>query len=227
MLPGLAVAADDEVVDLQMQLLFQATARAGRPLPAARATATRGILDELQKIEAIQAALDWASDAAPWMGERLLYLVTRDVSLYLTKRRIREAIQNSLVQQLLSEIGPDGEMILITHSLGTVVGLDLITRWATAYVIPLLVTCGSPLGIPQIYSRLEVQPQPRFPSGVKRWLNIYDSRDVVALEEDLAPLFGGELFDMRVQNGDEPHAIDRYLGHEEVAEPIGSALEEA
>jgi endonuclease G len=224
MLPGLGVASDDDVVDLQLQLLAQASARAGSPLPEARAQATRGILDELQKIEAIQSTLDWVSDAAPWMGERLLYLVTRDVSLYLAKDRVRDAVQESLVLQLRNGVGSDGEIVLVTHSLGTVVGMDLVSHWATAYDVALFVTCGSPLGIPQINERLKLQPQPGFPPGVQQWFNAFDPRDVVALKEQLAPLYGGGLNDIRVHNGDRPHAIDRYLGHEEVAHHIGTAL---
>jgi endonuclease G len=224
MLSGIGVAADDEVARLQMELLGEASRRAGRPLPPGQREATRGILDDLQRWQAVQDALDWVSDSAPWMGEKLLYLVTRDVSLYLTKERIRNAVQKSLVEQLENEIGADESIVLLTHSLGTVVGMDLITKWATGSKIPLMVTCGSPLGIKQIYSKLKRQPQPAHPQGVDQWFNAYDPRDVVALEERLRPLFGHGLVDIKVQNGDRPHNIDRYLAHEEVAHHIGTAL---
>jgi hypothetical protein len=158
------------------------------------------------------------------MGEKLLYLVTRDVSLYLTKPRIRNAVQTALVRQLEEEVREDEPIVLLTHSLGTVVGMDLVTNWASGSRIPLMVTCGSPLGIKQIYTRLRKQPQPKHPSGIDQWFNVYDPRDVVALEERLLPLFGGGLVDIKVQNGDQPHDIDRYLAHEEVAHHIGIAL---
>jgi endonuclease G len=224
MLPGVGVATDHDVSQLQIELLGEASRRAGRPLPPAQREATRGILDDLQRWQALQETLDWVSDSAPWMGEKLLYLVTRDVSLYLTKERIRNAVQSSLAEQLDNEIGTDESMVLLTHSLGTVVGMDLITNWATGSRIPLMVTCGSPLGIKQIYSKLKRQPQPAPAEGVDQWFNVYDPRDVVALKERLVPIFGGELVDIKVQNGDEPHDIDRYLAHEEVAHHIGTAL---
>jgi endonuclease G, mitochondrial len=224
MLPGVGVATDPEVARMQIELLGEVSNRAGRPIPPAQREATRGLLDDLQRWEAVQDALDWVSDSAPWMGEKLLYLVTRDVSLYLTKRRIRDAVQRSLVQQLKDEIGEDQSIVLLTHSLGTVVGMDLISNWDRESEIPLMVTCGSPLGIKTIYSKLEGQPQPAYPNRIDQWFNVFDPRDVVALEERLLPLFGGEVVDVKVQNGDQPHDIDRYLGHEEVAHHIGIAL---
>ena len=224
MLPGVGVAADPEVAQLQIELLGEVGHRAGRPLPPAQREATRGILDDLQRWQAVQEALDWVSDSAPWMSEKLLYLVTRDVSLYLTKPRIRNVVQTALVRQLEEEVREDESIVLLTHSLGTVVGMDLVTNWASGSRIPLMVTCGSPLGIKQIYTKLRKQPQPKHPSGIDQWFNVYDPRDVVALEERLLPIFGGGLVDIKVQNGDQPHDIDRYLAHEEVAHHIGIAL---
>jgi endonuclease G, mitochondrial len=224
MLPGVGVAADPEVAQLQIELLGEVGHRAGRPLPPAQREATRGILDDLQRWQALQDALDWVSDSAPWMGEKLLYLVTRDVALYLTKKRIRNAVQKSLAKQLDEEIGADESIVLLTHSLGTVVGMDLITSMAPGSRVPLMVTCGSPLGIKSIYSKLKRQPQPAHPKRIDQWFNAYDPRDVVALEERLLPLFGGGLVDIKVQNGDQPHDIDRYLAHDEVAHHIGIAL---
>jgi hypothetical protein len=56
-------------------------------------------------------------------------------------------------------------------------------------------------------------------------VNVADADDVVALRKQLAPLFptpGGRagVEDHLVDNGDEPHAISRYLN----AEPTGAAL---
>ena len=57
------------------------------------------------------------------------------------------------------------------------------------------------------------------------WVNVADADDVVALRKRLAPLFPGPgggtgVEDHLVDNGDEPHAISRYLN----AEPAGAAL---
>ena len=56
-------------------------------------------------------------------------------------------------------------------------------------------------------------------------MNVADPDDVVALRKQLAPLFAAHqgkdgIEDRLVDNGDEPHAISRYLN----AEPTGAAL---
>ena len=56
-------------------------------------------------------------------------------------------------------------------------------------------------------------------------MNVADADDVVALRKRLAPLFpapagGTGVEDHLVDNGDEPHAVARYLN----AEPTGAAL---
>lgn len=47
-----------------------------------------------------------------------------------------------------------GEPVLVTHSLGTVVGMDLLTRLTDDIDPVLLVTAGSPLGLDGVNERL-------------------------------------------------------------------------
>jgi hypothetical protein len=56
----------------------------------------------------------------------------------------------------------------------------------------------------------------RHPAGID-WLTAYDVNDVVALGHPLKPAWGNPLTDVEVENGDAPHAIERYLNHPEVA----------
>ncbi len=220
-------AADPELSEFQLTLLEALAEGVGVDLEEARGDARRReLLDEIGKFEAIQDVLEWINDEAPWAGERLIYQVTRDVSLYLRKRPVREAVLAAVLERLDEELAPDDPVIFVTHSLGTVVGMDVVTDWGARREIPLLITCGSPLGIKEIYSNLKVQPQPKYPKAAGRWVNAYDRKDVVALVEKLGPVFpGGNVVDLKVRNGDEPHAMERYLAHRPVAAEVGRALQ--
>lgn len=97
----------------------------------------------------------------------------------------------------------------------------------------LFVTLGSPLGIPNlIFERLTPTPTGglgAWPGRVTRWVNVADPDDVVALRKRLAPLFsapdGGAAVDDRlVDNGNEPHAINRYLNAAATGAALGTVL---
>jgi hypothetical protein len=131
------------------------------------------------------------------------------------------------LQRVVDEVTADTRVV-IGHSLGSVVVYEFLARFAPPQV-ELLVTLGSPLGIPNlIFERLTPAPVGgvgAWPGRVARWVNVADGDDVVALCKELVPLFpapggGAGVEDRLVDNGDEPHAISRYLN----AEPTGAAL---
>jgi hypothetical protein len=131
------------------------------------------------------------------------------------------------LQRVVDEVTPDTRVI-VGHSLGSVVVYEFIARFAPPQV-ELLVTLGSPLGIPNlVFERLTPAPVGgvgAWPGRVAGWVNVADADDVVALRKKLAPLFppsdgGAGVEDYLVDNGNEPHAISRYLN----AEPTGTAL---
>lgn len=60
-------------------------------------------------------------------------------------------------------------------------------------------------------------------------MNVADPDDVVALRKDLSPLFPGRsrqqvIRDYQVDNGDAPHAVDRYLNSRESGGAVGDIL---
>ncbi|OLZ58247.1 hypothetical protein AVW11_28500 [Streptomyces amritsarensis] len=144
-----------------------------------------------------------------------------DVAMYLTKAR-------TPVQDLVRKEIPDGDLILVTHSLGTVVARDLLDDKDVRDRTLLWVTAGSPLGLEAVQKNL-LSPGKIHP-GVPQWVSTYDVNDIVALGHPLKPNWGKppkgskEIEDIEVDNGDEPHSIARYLGHHEVARRIGEAL---
>jgi hypothetical protein len=147
----------------------------------------------------------------------------KQVTAFLAKPDVKERA----LQRVADEVTPDTR-IIIGHSLGSVVVYEYIARYSPPQV-QLLVTLGSPLGIPNlVFERLTPAPAAgvgAWPGGVAGWVNVADADDVVALGKRLAPLFPAPrgkagVEDHMVDNGDEPHAISRYLN----AEPTGAAL---
>jgi hypothetical protein len=147
----------------------------------------------------------------------------KQVTAFLAQPEVKERA----LQRVADEVTGDTRVV-IGHSLGSVVIYEYLARFSPAQVA-LVVTLGSPLGIPNlVFERLTPAPAGglgAWPGKVSRWVNVADPDDVVALRKQLAPLFAvpqgrDGIEDRLVDNGDEPHAISRYLN----AVPTGAAL---
>lgn len=170
-------------------------------------------------VGALQTRLSWLaarSDLDAWA----IALVFRDVAAYLDDRRIRDEVLGCVLESM-----PDaGEVVLVSHSLGTVVGLDLTTRLSPGVDVVHLTTAGSPLGLDSVYSRLLVGG-PKRPEIVADWLNVWCPTDAVAIGCPLGDDWADGLSDLAVVNArDRAHSIAEYLAHAEVARSIGSHL---
>ncbi|MEU9992987.1 serine protease [Streptomyces sp. NPDC048045] len=155
------------------------------------------------------------SDLDAWT----IALVLHDVAAYLDDRRVKDAVLDSVLDTLPKE----GEVILVSHSLGTVVGMDLTTRLSPARTIH-LTTAGSPLGLDSVYKRLLIGGPTR-PDTVTDWLNAWCPSDAVAIGCPLADNWADTVTDVAVINArDRAHSIVEYLSHPEVAGEIGARL---
>ena len=155
----------------------------------------------------------------PWLARTVIGKVTSDVKSYIDFPHIQDAVHDIVVPVL-----GDGPTVIVSHSLGTVIAYWSLVEHVPNADVPLLITAGSPLGLNTIKKRL---PQPlRRPHGVQRWLNVTDQEDIVALHARLDQdtfIPGIENVD-DVENGDDPHAIERYLSDPRVARAIHAAL---
>jgi hypothetical protein len=158
-----------------------------------------------------------------WVAQRGFIGNLKQVTAFLATPDVKERV----LRRVHGEVTPDTQ-IVIGHSLGSVVVYEYLARYRPPQV-ELLVTLGSPLGIPNlVFDKLTPTPANglgAWPGTVAGWVNVADPDDIVALRKQLAPLFpapGGAagVEDHLVGNGDEPHAISRYLN----AEPTGAAL---
>ncbi|MGY1706531.1 hypothetical protein ACI79C_18340 [Geodermatophilus sp. SYSU D00697] len=138
----------------------------------------------------------------------------RDVAIYLSSGR------DEVLRTVRRAVPDDAPLVLVSHSLGTVVARDLLHDADVRRRTTLWVTLGSPLGLEAVQNNLLDRGR-RHPGT--EWLTAYDVNDVVALGHPLAKSWGAPLTDVEVENDTDPHAIARYLGHAEVAGPVGTA----
>ncbi len=151
----------------------------------------------------------------------------KQVTAFLTD----PAVKQDVLARVREQISRDTRVV-IGHSLGSVIAYEYLCQDRPTSV-ELLVTLGSPIGIPNVvFDKLTPAPVDgvgAWPDGVVTWVNVADPNDVVALRKDLAPLFPGtvqnqSVTDRLVDNGDEPHAVDRYLNTRQVGSVLGDVL---
>lgn len=154
------------------------------------------------------------------------------------------AIQERLSQVL--EKYAKYEILLLTHSMGSIIAFDALSTPENGIEINTFVTIGSPLGLPPIVARnfenqKAWQPNLRKPTVPDciwpHWYNLSDQRDHVALDQTLRDDYapnerGARALDLRVINdyqiGDDanPHKSYGYLRATETADIIDTFLSE-
>ncbi|MFH8407414.1 hypothetical protein ACH4FX_21865 [Streptomyces sp. NPDC018019] len=180
----------------------------------------------LRTPQLVQRALDALSHSSFFagLGEHLLIFSARQVRRYFTEPAVREN-----VQKRVSATVSDGTQVIVAHSLGSVVAYEVLCAHPEWRDIT-LVTLGSPLAVRNlVFDRLRPAPadgRAQWPPSVRRWVNVADRGDVVALVKTLAPAFGDALTDRLVHNGAKAHDARPYLTAHETGEAIAAALGE-
>lgn len=170
--------------------------------------------------EWVQAIIRVIDRHTPGVANFSIGQVLRDVFIYVNDAPVRRAINKIVAAALTNE-----PTVVVAHSLGTVVGYEVLREHA-GNAVPRLVTVGSPLGIRAIRRRLT--PPLTMPAGVAGWYNAFDDRDVVALYPLDAENFGIappiENYSMVKNHTENRHGIDGYLDDAAVAKRIATAL---
>jgi hypothetical protein len=147
------------------------------------------------------------------VGDRLLIGNLKQVHRYFTDPALRSEIRGAV-----AECVADDASVVVAHSLGSVVAYEVLSAKPASARLS-LVTLGSPLGLPNlVFDRLDPEPRPRgdgvrghWPDSARAWTNIADAGDVVAAVEDLRPLFGENIRQIRVHNSSHAHDMRPYL----------------
>jgi len=194
------------------------------------------ISDQLDKIFLSAAGkLNFSS-----VTEYIIRHYFRDLDLYFSEEKmegseitIRDEIRERLVDVLAKH--QNKEIILIAHSMGSIVALDVLNHFSDLK-IDTLVTIGSPLGLAAIRSKISPNYQDKTKSPIPQtirnhWYNLADIKDKVALDFDLADDFMDKtnhivIKDIQIHNDFEyngernPHKSYGYLRTTKMAEII-------
>nr|WP_042187014.1 hypothetical protein [Kibdelosporangium sp. MJ126-NF4]CEL17747.1 hypothetical protein [Kibdelosporangium sp. MJ126-NF4]CTQ91029.1 hypothetical protein [Kibdelosporangium sp. MJ126-NF4] len=155
------------------------------------------------------------------LAERVVVKALRQVTRYLTDEDTRMEVQ----RRVGALIGEDTKVV-VAHSLGSVVAYEAAHQ--LGHPLPLLVTCGSPLGLRSVvYDRLRPQP-PAVPPRLGRWVNVVDQDDLVAARPELTSMFPGAHGVLEsvytVDNGAKPHEAGFYLAKRQIGLPVAETL---
>src|SRR5678815_5105239 len=168
-----------------------------------------------------------------WITRRIVRAFLRDVNDYFYVPARRATMKESVLERIRVGGGP---FVVIGHSQGSLLAYDVLCDLDPgAYPVDLFVTVGSPLGITEVQDQIRSltrQKSLRAPRCVKRWINVADAIDPVALDSTLAGEIMGptSIQDFTASNPDaprHPHSGSGYLRTEVVQTAVRNAVETA
>lgn len=128
------------------------------------------------------------------------------------------ARRKAIFGRLVDALPRNTDLVIVAHSLGSVVAADLLYYLPPACHLKLLITAGSPLGIGELRGHLDRRKH-RFPFEVTGpWLNLVGAEDFVTGYRGLSQHFP-EPLDLFIDSGSgrAAHAATGYLDHPSVA----------
>ncbi|MCX5241128.1 serine protease [Streptomyces prunicolor] len=212
--------ADTGALDVYAALLTDAADRAGMPASEREPADAQESSLLGGAVAALQRPLSWIA-ARSGLDDVVIAMAFHDVAAYLGSRSARDAV----LEAVLAGLPKDDEFVLVSHSLGTVVALDLCNRLPGHVSVPLLVTAGSPLGLDTVYERL-LAGGPVRPGQVDVWVNAWAAADAVAIGCPLGRSWPRVSDLLCANRKDKAHDIKQYLSHALVAAEIGRAVRE-
>lgn len=175
----------------------------------------------------------------------------RDLDIYYTKqchdrnkyvRPAKEVIREELARMLRKYRRSD--ILLIGHSMGSIIAYDVLTQSVPDIPIHTLVTMGSPLGLPPIMIKIRAEQGKKAKRDITcqtpdnittAWYNFSDLRDRVATDYSLSDDYAANSRHVRAvdtivyndyeyQGASNPHNVYGYLRTAELAHVIDGFL---
>ena len=140
------------------------------------------------------------------------------------KTFLRSRSHAQILKRVLDQIGSaEGEWVVIAHSLGTAVALEMLGHLPERVRIRLLLTLGSPLGR-QSFQKFAVDAYKHAQlDAVAAWINVYNSRDFVPSSNGLgAPI--PEAVNLALAGRLQDHGVAAAFDHPQVIREVGDAL---
>ena len=143
---------------------------------------------------------------------------------YLNSKQIRAQVLN----RILAVVPESGKLVIVAHSLGSVIAADLLLRLPVDIEVSAMVTIGSPLasGTFKLDDLHDALADP--PPHLSWWVNFRNAWDPVAIRRGLSSVFPWML-DHGINTGYDPnpkapHYASVYLQHRTVADTVGYAV---
>jgi hypothetical protein len=133
-----------------------------------------------------------------------------------------DATRANTLHRVLAALPESGPILLLAHSLGSIIAADLVTRLPPGIEVVGMITLGSPaghLGLHKGSDRLEVLHEPL--PNVAWWLNVWGGSDAVTGMRGISHRFPWVL---DVALAAARHPMEGYLGSATVASAVGRAL---
>jgi len=183
-------------------------------------------------------------DSFPSFTDLIIKHFFKDLAIYLTQKYedknesdslAKDEIRSKLINTLKKHKGKD--MLVITHSMGSIITYDVLVHSEINIKIDSLVTMGSPLGIPFMFEKLKnkISSVPgdnnrlRTPENIlTEWINLADPEDKLAQKAGMRKIFKTNSHDIgpdmkliyndyEIEGIQNPHKSFGYLRTPELA----------
>lgn len=192
-------------------------------------TATKNRRDFERRIGALEFRLGRQNQGAGVVGGGALVDFAAatpffaQASNYLSDEQIRAHVLN----RILGKLPETGRVVLVGHSLGSVIAADLLRRLPPSLEVVGMVTVGSPLASETFATERLREELLEPPSNLNWWVSFWDWGDPVAARRGVSSAFPW-MIDFAVRtNMPGPlaaHQAVEYFSHDVVAEAIGFAV---
>jgi len=141
----------------------------------------------------------------PSLTDLIIKHFFKDLDIYLTRQCVEENKSDCLAKDIIRDnladilqMHKEKEILLIAHSMGTIVAYEVLINVEDEVNIDSLITIGSPLGVPFIFEKLKnnksivpgEESKLRTPDNIlTEWKSLADLDDKIARSADMSKLF--------------------------------------
>lgn len=136
-----------------------------------------------------------------------------------------EQIRANVLRRILEALPDSGRIVIVAHSLGSVIAADLLRRLPTGLEVAGMVTIGSPLASARfdVDKLRDLLKEP--PTNLSWWVNFWNRLDPVSASRGVSSVFPW-LIDFRIESTPNTHVHDavQYLADDAVGAAIGYGM---
>lgn len=126
----------------------------------------------------------------------------KDLHTYYNDKNIRAELRGRFEKAIRDNANAGNRIMVVSHSMGTIIAYDVLRKLGKEnhdFSIEHFVTLGSPLGLSHVkHMIINENHLVRTPSIVKKWSNLADRRDPVALDSHLSDDYQANDYDVKV-----------------------------